>query len=205
MMRMYDGATPIILPMLEMGYGYELQPNERDHTSVRALAEMAHFIIGWDNDILSHHKEHRAGGYYLNAVRVLGHEFAIGAGQALTTAIAYRDRVMVLFLRMAEYLKATGSPQLRQYIDSLGDFIRGAQEWEVTSVRYTTPDDPANLPSTFGDTPTDDSPEPLDIPAISWWWDLVPDLLDTTVPQGAAYGPSTSLHSFLHPMAQRTA
>ncbi|WP_329316587.1 selina-4(15),7(11)-diene synthase [Streptomyces sp. NBC_01262] len=205
MMRMYDGATPIILPMLEMGYGYELQPNERDHTSVRALAEMAHFIIGWDNDILSHHKEHRAGGYYLNAVRVLAHEYAIGAGQALATAIAYRDRVMVLFLRMAEYLKVTGSPQLRQYIDSLGDFIRGAQEWEVTSVRYTTPDDPANLPSTFRDTPTDDNPEPLDIPAISWWWDLVPDLLDTTVSQGAAYGPSTSLHSFLHPMTQRTA
>jgi hypothetical protein len=166
---------------------------------------MAHFIIGWDNDILSHHKEHRTGGYYLNAVRVLAQEYGIGHGQALVTAIAYRDRVMDLFLRMAEFLKATGSPQLRQYIDSLGDFIRGAQEWEITSVRYTTPDDPADLPSTFRDTPTDNSPEPLDIPAISWWWDLVPNLQDDTASRGTAYGSSVSVPSFLHPMAQRTA
>jgi hypothetical protein len=205
MMRMYDGATPIILPMLEMGYGYELQPNERDHTAVRAIAEMAHFIIGWDNDILSHHKEHRAGGYYLNAVRVLAEEYGIGQGQALITAIGYRDRVMSLFLRMAEWLRASGSPQLRQYIESLGDFIRGAQEWEISSVRYTTPADPADLPSTFRDTPTDDNPAPLDIPAISWWWDLLPDLQDANGFHGAAYGPSVPTPSFLHPIAQRTA
>jgi hypothetical protein len=188
LMRIYDGATSVILPLLEMGHGYELQPNERDHTWVRAAGEMAHFIIGWDNDILSHHKEHRAGGYYLNAVRVLGQEYGIGPGHALLTAIAYRDRVMNLFLRMSAHLKATGSPQLRQYVDSLGHFIRGAQDWEITSIRYTTPDDPADLPSTFRDTPTDDSPEPLDIPVISWWWDLLPELQDASTSHGTAYG-----------------
>jgi hypothetical protein len=205
LMRIYDGATSVILPLLEMGQGYELQANERDHTSVRALGEMAHFVIGWDNDILSHHKEHRAGGYYLNAVRVLGQEYGIRPGQALVTAIGYRDRVMGLFLRMSQHLKATGSPQLRQYVDSLAHFIRGAQDWEITSIRYTTPDDPADLPSNFSDTPTDANPAALDIPAISWWWDLLPDLQDTSASHGAAYGPSVSVPSFLHPMAERTA
>jgi hypothetical protein len=205
LMRIYDGATSVILPLLEMGQGYELQANERDHTSVRALGEMAHFVIGWDNDILSHHKEHRAGGYYLNAVRVLGQEYGIRPGQALITAIGYRDRVMGLFLRMSKHLKATGSPQLRQYVDSLAHFIRGAQDWEITSIRYTTPDDPADLPSNFSDTPTDSNPAALDIPAISWWWDLLPDLQDTNASHGAAYGPTVSLPSFLHPMAERTA
>jgi hypothetical protein len=112
---------------------------------------------------------------------------------------------MNLFLRMSAHLKATGSPQLRQYVDSLGHFIRGAQDWEITSIRYTTPDDPADLPSTFRDTPTDDSPEPLDIPVISWWWDLLPELQDASTSHGTAYGSAVSVHSFLHPMTQHTA
>jgi hypothetical protein len=29
------------------------------------------------------------------------------------------------------------------------------------------------MPSVFTDVPTDDSTEPLDIPAVSWWWGLL--------------------------------
>ncbi|MFJ4849242.1 MULTISPECIES: selina-4(15),7(11)-diene synthase [unclassified Streptomyces] len=202
LMRIYDGATSVMMPLLEMGQGYELQPHERDLTAVRAAAEMAYFIICWDNDIFSHHKEARAGGFYLNAVRVLEVEHDIPRHQALKAAIAQRDRVMNLFLRTAEYLQTYGSPQLRQFLDSLGHFIRGAQDWGVSSIRYTTPDDPANLPSTFRDTPSDDSPEALDIPAIAWWWDVLPEQDESRPSQGIA---PTSLDSFLHPTAQRTA
>jgi hypothetical protein len=173
LMRIYDGATSVVLPLLEMGQGYELQPDERD-TALRAAEEMAYFIICWDNDIFSHHKEQRAGGFYLNALRVLEVEFGLSQDTALAVAIGQRDRVMGSFLRLTEHLRAQGSPQLRQFLDSLGHFIRGAQDWGISSIRYTTPDDPANLPSTFRGTPSDDSPEPLDIPAISWWWDMLP-------------------------------
>ncbi|MEU2431382.1 selina-4(15),7(11)-diene synthase [Streptomyces sp. NPDC007861] len=174
LMRLYDGATSVVLPMLEMGYGYELQPHERDRTAVRAAAEMASFVITWDNDILSHHKERNSSGYYLNVLRVL-EQNGLPPGQALDTAIAQRDRVMCLFMRLSTYLSQDGSPQLRQYVASLAAFIRAAQDWGISSVRYTTPDDPAANPSAFSDTPTDDSREPLDIPAVSWWWDLLPD------------------------------
>ncbi|MCP9963643.1 terpene synthase [Streptomyces somaliensis] len=174
LMRLYDGATSVVLPMLEMGYGYELQPHERDATAVRAAAEMASFIITWDNDILSHHKEKRATGYYLNALRVLEQHEGLTEDEALRTAISQRDRVMCLYMRLTDHLAERGSPQLRQYLRSLGHFIRGAQDWGITSVRYTTPEDPADIPSFFCDTPTDDSREPLDIPAVSWWWDLLP-------------------------------
>ncbi|MFD3452535.1 selina-4(15),7(11)-diene synthase [Streptomyces sp. NPDC058691] len=202
LMRIYDGATSVMMPLLEMGQGYELQAHERDLTAVRAAAEMAYFIICWDNDIFSHHKEARAGGFYLNVVRVLEVEYDIPRHRALSMAIAQRDRVMNLFLRTAEYLQTYGSPQLRQFLDSLGHFIRGAQDWGVSSIRYTTPDDPANLPSTFRDTPSDNSPEALDIPAISWWWDVLPEQDEPRPAQGIA---QTSLDSFLHPIAQRTA
>ncbi|MFP3991371.1 selina-4(15),7(11)-diene synthase [Streptomyces sp. E11-3] len=193
LMRLYDGATTVVLPMLEMGHGYELHPSERDHTAVRAATEMASFIITWDNDIFSHHKESRGPGYYLNAIRVLEHEYALSQDQALTAAIAQRDRVMRRFLRLREELDAQASPQLRQYLVSLGHFIRGSQDWGITSLRYTTPDDPANLPSVFSDTATDYGDDPLDIPAISWWWELpsiggIPhgSSLPTAVPTAAA-------------------
>ena len=174
LMRIYDGATSVVLPLLEMGHGYELDPNERDDIAVRGAAEMAYFVITWDNDIFSYHKESRGKRYYLNVIRVLQEQYGMTLDEALRTAIAQRDRVMCLFLRVYEHLLKTASPALRQYLHSLASFIRGAQDWGITSHRYTTPDDPADLPSVFADTPTDDSSEPLDIPAISWWWDLLP-------------------------------
>ncbi|MFD4243695.1 selina-4(15),7(11)-diene synthase [Streptomyces sp. NPDC058525] len=174
LMRLYDGATTVVLPLLEMGHGYELQPYERDQPAVRAAAEMASFIITWDNDIVSHHKESRATGYYLNVLRVLEREYRISPDGALTVAIAQRDRVMCAFMRLWDALLDGASPQLRQYLQSLASFIRGSQDWGISSLRYTTPEDPACLPTYFVDSPSDDSPEPLDIPAISWWWDLLP-------------------------------
>lgn len=174
LMRLYVGATSVVPPFLEMAHGYELQPHERDSKAVRAAGEMTSFITTWDNDIYSHHKESRAGRYYLNAIRVLQNEYGLSPDQALTLAIAQRDRVMCLFLSLRAKLEDEGSPQVRQYVSSLSDFIRATQDWSVSSLRYTTPDDPADLASSFSDRPTDDSQEPLGIPSISWWWDLMP-------------------------------
>jgi hypothetical protein len=179
LMRIYDGATSVVLPLLEMGHGYELHPGERDYTPVRAVAEMASFIITWDNDIFSYHKESRSSHYYLNALRVLEHERGLTPDEALTVSIAQRDRVTILFQRVCGELLATATPQLKQYLSSLGSFIRGAQDWGISSHRYITPDDPADLPSTFTDTPTDASLTPLDIPVISWWWNLLPETQHT--------------------------
>ncbi|MFF4954836.1 selina-4(15),7(11)-diene synthase [Streptomyces chattanoogensis] len=182
LMRLYDGATTVVLPLLEMGHCYALNADERDHPAVRAAGEMASFVITWDNDLLSHHKEHRSGDYYLNVIRVLKHETGCSTGQALATAVAQRDRVLRLFLRLRTQLQAQAGPQLRQYLDSLGRFIRASQDWGISSLRYTTPDDPAPLPSTFSNAPTDDSDDPLDIPVISGWWSLLPARSRETVP-----------------------
>lgn len=118
-------------------------------------------------------------------LRVLEHHHGLSPAEALDTAVAQRDRVMCLFLRARDHLAASGSPQLRRYLESLTSFIRAAQDWGISSRRYTTPDDPAELPTTFRDTPTDDSAEPLDIPAIAWWWDVVPDEPAPVLPQRA--------------------
>lgn len=175
LMRLYDGATSVVMPLLEMAHGYELEPAERDRTEVRAVAEMAYFLLCWDNDIFSFHKESRGKDYYLNVIRVMEHEWGLSTEQALAEAIAQRDRVTCLFLRQRDALQAGAGPRLRQYLTSTTDFIRAFQDWGISSVRYTCPDDPAALPSVFRDTPTDDSLEPLPIPAVAWWWELRPD------------------------------
>ncbi|MFF0066657.1 selina-4(15),7(11)-diene synthase [Streptomyces sp. NPDC005279] len=187
LMRLYDGATSVVQPFLEMGHGFELQSHERDSKAVRAAAEMTSFITTWDNDIYSHHKESRGTGYYLNIIRVLEHEYALSPDKALTKAIAQRDRVMCLFLSLRAKLDDEGSPQVRQYLRGLSSFIRATQDWSISSLRYTTPDDPAALPSSFTDRPTDDSTDPLDIPSIAWWWDLVP--VSRTAPLGQLHVP----------------
>ncbi len=174
LMRLYDGATSVVFPILEMAHGYELQPHERDCAAVRAAEEMASFVITWDNDILSHHKERSGTGYYLNVLRVLKKETGTDSAGAMAAAIAQRDRVLLLFLRLAGEVAVWGSPQLRNYMQHLRSFIRGSQDWGISSIRYTTPDNPADLPTAFRSTPTDDNPEPLEIAAVSWWWDLVP-------------------------------
>ncbi|WP_241779803.1 selina-4(15),7(11)-diene synthase [Streptomyces natalensis] len=181
LMRLYDGATTVVLPLLEMGHGYALDADERDHPAVRAAGEMASFVITWDNDLLSHHKEHHSGDYYLNVIRVLEHETGCTTNQALATAVAQRDRVLRLFLRLRTHLQAHAGPELCQYLDSLGQFIRASQDWGITSLRYTTPDDPAPLPSAFRSEPTDDSDDPLDIPVIREWWSLLPATSHETV------------------------
>lgn len=179
LMRLYDGAATVVFPLLEMGHDYELTPQERDHPATRALCEMTSFIISWDNDIFSHHKEVSGKGFYLNALRVLQHQDGLSPAAALATAIAQRDRVMCLYLRLHDDRAGTASPRLRRYLSSLRHFVRATQDWSVSSRRYTTPDNPADLPSSFRSTPTDAGTEPLDIPVIRWWWSLLPE------PEGA--------------------
>lgn len=173
LMRLYDGATTVIFPLLQMGHGYELPADEADAKAVRAAEEMASFVITWDNDLLSDHKERAGDGYYLNVLRVL-EEDGFSPQEAMARAIAQRDRVLTEFMRLTDRLRAVGSPQMRQYTAGLRSFVRGSLDWGIQSVRYTTPDDPAELPTTVAETATDDSLEPLGIEAVSWWWNVIP-------------------------------
>ncbi|WP_431984117.1 selina-4(15),7(11)-diene synthase [Streptomyces qinglanensis] len=169
LMRLYSGATTVGLPLLEMGYDYELRSSERDHRAVRAATEMASMIIAWDNDLLSHAKERASGLYYLNVVRVLEHS-GLCPPEAVAEAVRQRDAVMLLFLRLREQLMPQASPQLRQYLLSLGHYIRAAQDWEVASLRY-----PNGPPVHLTDTPPQSDAASLEIAPIRWWWDLLPE------------------------------
>jgi hypothetical protein len=180
-MRLYDGATEVILPLLEMAYGYSLPPEDRHSLAIRAAEETSSFVISLDNDILSFPKEATSEGFCPNLIKVLQHERQCDQQDALDNVIALRDRTLLRFVEISERLGAKAGPELRQYLDSLACFVRGSQDWEISSIRYTLPNGSAGLPTYF----TEAQPRldrvigTLDIPAISWWWD--DDLLDSAL------------------------
>lgn len=170
LMRLYDGATSVVLPLLELGHGDELDPDERDDRQVRAVAEMAFFVICWDNDLLSYDKETRSGHWVLNVITILQRQLGCSREQALALAVEQRDRVLHLFALATDALRSTAGPALRRYLDGLAAFVRGAQDWGITSARY------AAGSVTFTPRLEHPSLEPLDIPVVAWWWDLVDEL-----------------------------
>ncbi|KNB50901.1 hypothetical protein AC230_20690 [Streptomyces caatingaensis] len=173
LMRLYDGAVPAIWRLMETNPAHRLDADVRDARAVRAVTEMAQFVICWDNDLFSLHRESRTSRHRLNAVSVLAHERSLSAPAAVRECVAQRDRVLCRYLHLRDRLAAAdGGPGLGTHLGMLDSFIRGGQDWSITTSRYTTPDAPAPLPAAFTDRPSDSSDEPLAIPAISWWWSL---------------------------------
>ena len=183
LMRLGDGATSVIYPLLEIGHGYELFPHERDSTSVRAATEMASFVVTWDNDVFSLHKETTAAAHVLNAVKV-HMQAGLTRHEAITTVIEQRNLVLARFLRLRQHLLTQARPELRQFLHNLGTFIRGAQDWGITSRRYRWPDG-TDFTVAFRTVPSLGS-APLTIPAISWWWTLPDTLPGPHSPAGKA-------------------
>ncbi|MFF3159340.1 selina-4(15),7(11)-diene synthase [Streptomyces sp. NPDC057910] len=174
-LRLYSSAIMMLPVWFEMGLGIEVHPLEADHRAVQAVNEMAAFIAAWDNDMISYHKESRGEDYYVNAVRVLQQEHGFTTDETVAELIRQRDRVLMLYRRVTAELRTWGSPQLRQYLGFVDVFIRSVVEWQLACPRYSPPEDPADLPSGVRDNPTTtDSPQPLPIPTIAWWWDLDP-------------------------------
>lgn len=172
LIRLYNGAATAAEPFLEIARGYALSPCERHHPVIEGLAEMAFFIIGWDNDIFSFHKENHGPHYYMNAVRVIQAAGAESLYDALSEVIAQRDRTTAHFLRVRDRSRRDLTPPQQRYVRDLGTFIRGNQDWAISSERYIHPSDPADLPSGFTAIPTDDRQESLPIPAVQRWWQL---------------------------------
>ncbi|MEU7561162.1 terpene synthase family protein [Streptomyces eurythermus] len=172
-LRLHTSGGLMLPVWVEMGLGIELHPLEADNVAVRAANEMAAFVASWDNDLISHHKESRSGGYYVNAVRVVQQERALTAEEAVAEVIRQRDRVLMLYNRLTQDLRSWGSPQLRQYLTCVDSCLRGSVEWQLASARYNPPEDPADLPTCVLDTSTTaETSVPLPIPAISWWWTI---------------------------------
>ncbi|MFF3749155.1 hypothetical protein ACFYYH_01630 [Streptomyces sp. NPDC002018] len=160
--------------MIEVVGGFSLADEDLQDPRIRALTEITWTLVSWDNDLYSRNKELQRAGDDLNLIDVLCQEEGLDPQRALVRVVAMRDRVMVLFERLAAQVLKEADSDLRRYVEGLGQFLRGHLDWASICPRYSVPSGPKATPGGWWKPrPADDSQEPLPIPTISWWWDQV--------------------------------
>jgi hypothetical protein len=170
-LRIHSGAVKPTLVTLDVADGYELPTAQLERPDVVALSEMVCTIVGWDNDLMTYHKETMRGGADHNLVSVLAESHGLSAAEAVAEAIAMRDRVLCLFLRLRDQVTTDASTELRRYVTGLEAWIRGHLDWGMQTARYRNPADPAARLYRYAGRPRTTDPSPLPIPTITWWWD----------------------------------
>lgn len=178
-MRLHDCGGAPCTTMMDIVGGIEVPSDELERPAVRALTEAAWLIAALDNERVSHAKEIRSEGPAVQSlVSVLTHEHECSPGQALGEAVAMRDRMMGLFLRLHSQVASRAGAALRRYVADLGHLIPGNLEWSFKTARYTTvygagavPIGSVTIARGWTHEPADDSLAPLPQPSIAWWWD----------------------------------
>lgn len=177
-MRLHDCGGAPCTTMMDIVDGTEVSSQEVERPAIRALTEAAWLVAALDNERVSHAKEIHAEGAVQSLVSVLMHERGCSEPQALVEAVAMRDRVMSLFLRLYSRVAPRADAALGRYLADLAHLIPGNLVWSFKTARYTTVYDAGAAPIgslalTGGWThePTDGSLAPLPLPSIAWWWE----------------------------------
>jgi hypothetical protein len=149
---------------------------------VQAVTEAAGFIVSSDNDLFSYNKDDDQEPWEQNLVNVMAHHHGCSPRDAVPRAVALRDRVMTLFIRLREQLARDADEQLARYLAALGHYVAGCIEWQNLAPRYASPRNRNEIPVqgasfdiTWRDTPSDPGIEPPLIPALAWWWAQLED------------------------------
>lgn len=176
--RMYSGGGMVFVRMPAVVAGIDVPPVLTDRR-VRALTEMTATITNWDTDFFSFPKERERTGDGYNLIDAVITEYGCAEAEAITRAMAIRDRVMCLYLRLRAAVAADASRELARYLDTLDRYMRGVLEWIHHTNRYVHLDGLEGAcpfePGGMTDVPSDDSRSAPEIPAIAWWWEYDPE------------------------------
>jgi hypothetical protein len=176
--RIHDCGGPPTQSMYEFVNGAEIPGSEMDSPPIRAITELFWLIAALDNDRVSRYKEILGQGDAYNLVDVIARCENRCIHDAAEQMIAYRDRLMCLFLRLRDQLTQNASAPLRTYLQALGHGIRSNIDWSLTVPRYktlyaedgVTRTGQITLVSHCVEQPTDESLEPPPWPSVAWWW-----------------------------------
>ncbi|MFC9428261.1 hypothetical protein [Streptomyces sp. NPDC056987] len=158
--------------MIEIVGGFSVPDEDLQDARVRALTEITWTLVSWDNDLYSRNKELERVGDDLNLIDVVCQEQGCDPQRALVRVVAMRDRMMVLFDRLAAQVAEEADDGLRRYVRGLAQFVRGHLDWASLCPRYAVVSGPRTpTGGWWKQQPADNSPEPLPIPTIAWWWD----------------------------------
>jgi Terpene synthase family 2, C-terminal metal binding len=177
-LRLLNAGGAASLSWSEITAGEEIPGAEFHSPAMRALKESSFLLMALDNDLLSYNRERLIDETDLNVVMLLARLNHCPPEQAVHQAVALRDRLTTLFLNLREQQQPALSAPARAYVADLGYAIRSNLDWGAHSARYTAvtprtqlpPPNPAPIPLTLTDHPSDPSTEPLALPSIAWWW-----------------------------------
>ncbi|MFD3544792.1 terpene synthase family protein [Streptomyces sp. NPDC058655] len=149
--------------------------------ALQALTDAAGFVVSADNDLFSYDKDDHLEPREVNLVNVIAHQEGCTPAEAVPLAVALRDRVMALFLRLRDHLSSGADEPLTRHLEALGHYIAGCIAWQSRAPRYasprnrhTLPRNGARLPVRYTDTPSDPRTAPPPLPALAHWWRQTP-------------------------------
>lgn len=170
-------GTRFSLTWSDVANRIHLGPDVLYSAPVQAVTDAAGFIVSADNDLFSYNKDDDQQPWEQNWINVIAHQYGCSPRDALPEAVALRDRVMTLFVRLRDRLAKDADEQLGRYLASLEHYVAGSIAWQDRAPRYASPRNRNALPvagASFGitwrDTPSDPSPLPPPIPALARWW-----------------------------------
>jgi Delta6-protoilludene synthase len=132
--------------LLEMSLGVDLPHEVMEHPTIVALARDTTDMIVLANDMCSYKKEALTNDADYNAVTVVMYNEKTDVAGGIQWISDIHDEIVDNFLRLREDVihKTNGFPswgeeidrQVELYVDGLGMWIRGHDEWNFGSGRY---------------------------------------------------------------------
>ncbi|MFJ3963200.1 terpene synthase family protein [Streptomyces sp. NPDC090036] len=184
LMRSDDCAGSWMVPFYPLIGGCRLSPQEAGDPLTLILTDLVPLTGALDNDIISHHREAAIGEF--NVLDVLRNENGYSLSEAVTDAIALRDRLMTLYVRIRNHLAHTAGPHLARFArfaHDIGYIIRGHMEWaqetKPTATASPRTRKPGELhqatPFTIGwnEHPAASNRQAPPLPSIAWWWNHI--------------------------------
>ncbi|PPR02301.1 hypothetical protein CVT24_011639 [Panaeolus cyanescens] len=130
------GARPS-LALYEFGLG--LPEEVTSHPIFEALAQDAIDLIIFINDMHSYVREISCGLANHNIITLIMHEYGLGLQEALDWLGTRTEEVIQRFLHNARNVPSWGEEidsKVQVYIDSLGQWVRGSDDWSCEAKRY---------------------------------------------------------------------
>ncbi|MEU9006033.1 hypothetical protein [Streptomyces sp. NPDC048551] len=170
-------GTRFSLTWSDVARGVRLPADVLYSPALQVLTDAAGFVVSADNDLFSYDKDDHLEPPELNWVNVIARAEGCPPAGAVPSAVALRDRVMSLFLRLRERLREGAGPELARHLEGLGQYVAGSIAWQSRAPRYASPrnrhalpDPEARFELRYADTPSDPSTRPPALPALARWW-----------------------------------
>jgi hypothetical protein len=159
----------VMATMVVTDHGDDLPASEVSSPVVCAATEALLMTGALDNERYSYAMATLEQNHQTNLFEMIRSQNpGMSFDDAVVEAIALRDRIMSLYVRLREQIWPRASHWLRRYLRGIEHLVNGNVTFGQKCVRYINPHTTSPTRSV---TPSDPSTEPLPLPSIAWWWD----------------------------------